>query len=90
MSPEEGGDPEPGSTGGDLRPAPVIGSDGAAAPVAGGLAAPGETSGSHWAWDGEALPVRPTPDPITGPAVPPQRAEPDDGSTAAVRPRVST
>src|SRR3954469_15530355 len=45
MSPEEG----------ELRP--VIGSDGAAAPVAGGLAVPGETIGSHWAWDGEALPV---------------------------------
>jgi hypothetical protein len=84
MSPEEG----------ELRP--VIGSDGAAAPVTGGLAVPGETTGSHWAWDGEALPV-PVPtgravpiDPDARPVVPPQRARPDDGSIAAVRPYVLT
>jgi hypothetical protein len=84
MSPEEGG----------LRP--VIGSDGAAAPVTGGLTVPGETTGSRWAWDGEALPV-PVPtdravpiDPDAPPVVPPQRARPDDGSIAAVRPYVLT
>jgi hypothetical protein len=58
MSPEEGADPEHRSTGGHLRPRPVIGSDGAAAPVSGGPAAPGGSAGSQWAWDGDALPVR--------------------------------
>jgi hypothetical protein len=104
MSPEEGADPEHRSTDDHRRPSPVIGSDGAAAPVSGGLAAPGESPGSRWAWDGDALPVRagtagPAPaglhvplevPPIVPPVVPPQRADPDDGSIAAVRPYVLT
>jgi hypothetical protein len=90
MSPEEGADPERGAAGGDLRPRPVIGSDGAAAPVGGSLPPPGASSGARWAWDGEALPVRPTPGPAAPAVVPPQRAEPDDGSTATVRPYVLT
>lgn len=99
MSPEDGFDPEPGSTGGGLRRGPVVGSDGAAAPLGGELAPPGAVVGSRWAWDGDALPVRSGPgapvDRVPGgsgehPAVPPQRTEPDDGSIAAVRPYVLT
>jgi hypothetical protein len=86
MSPEEGADPEHGSTG-DRRSRPVIGSDGAAAPIAGELVPPGAAAGSRWAWDGEALPV---PVERSGPIVPPQRVEADDGATAAVRPYVVT
>jgi hypothetical protein len=100
MSPEEGADPEHRSTDDHPRRRPVIGSDGAAAPVSGGLAAPGGSPGSRWAWDGDALPVRagtdgPSPARLdvpldVPPVVPPQRAEPDDGSIAAVRPYVLT
>jgi hypothetical protein len=90
MSPEEDAQAGRGSTGDDLRPGPVVGSDGAAAPLSGGFPPPGESTGSRWAWDGDALPVRATDGGSVPLVVPPQRAEPDDGSTAAVRPYVMT
>jgi hypothetical protein len=90
MSPEQGAEPHRGSAGDGERPGPVIGSDGAAAPLTSGFPLPGETTGSRWAWDGDALPVRAADGDAAPLAVPPQRAEPDDGSTAAVRPYVMT
>jgi Protein of unknown function (DUF742) len=100
MSPEQGSDPDQGVSGGGLRRGPVVGSDGAAAPVGGELSLPADVPDSRWAWDGDALPVRhrPTPEAAAAPldpfgeqpVVPAPRAEPDDTAIATVRPYVLT